>query len=263
MSATSSAPVVEIEALSKDFGGLRAIDNLSLDVRPGEILGIVGPNGAGKSVLINLITGFYRASAGTIRFKGHDISVMPRHQISRLGITRTFQNIRLFRRMSVLENVLVANKRHAISPFASLFGFGRKDRDIEQAMECIELMGLAARCNQLAGALAYGDARRLEIARALAGEPRLILLDEPAAGMNEEETAALIDDVRASRARVEAIVLVEHDMTLIRALSDRMVAIDYGRKMAEGTTEEVFADPIFNQAYLGLEADAHTARAAR
>jgi branched-chain amino acid transport system ATP-binding protein len=248
-----TASVIAIDAISKDFGGLRAIDNLSLEVRSGEILGIVGPNGAGKSVLINLITGFYRVSAGAIHFKGRDISGLSRHAISRLGITRTFQNIRLFRRMSVLENVLVANKRHAISPFASLFGMRR--RDVDQAMEFISFMGLAERADQLAGTLAYGDARRLEIARALAGEPHLLLLDEPAAGMNEEETAALIDDIRASRARVAAIVLVEHDMTLIRELSDRMVAIDYGRKMAEGSTEEVFADPTFNKAYLGLETE--------
>lgn len=249
-------PVVAIEALCKDFGGLRAIDDLSLEVRQGEILGIVGPNGAGKSVLINLITGFYQATSGTIRFKERAITGLSRHAISRLGITRTFQNIRLFKRMSVLENVLVANKRHARAPFAALFGFGHRRRDIEQAMEFIDLMGLASRADQLAGTLAYGDARRLEIARALAGEPRLLLLDEPAAGMNEEETAALIDDIRASRARVDAIVLVEHDMTLIRELSDRMLAIDYGRKMAEGTTEEVFTNPVFTKAYLGLEPDA-------
>ncbi len=253
--STRPADIVAIVAISKDFGGLRAIDDLSLEVCSGEILGIVGPNGAGKSVLINLITGFYRVSAGKISFKGRDISGLSRHAISRLGITRTFQNIRLFRRMSVLENVLVANKRHAASPFASLFGMRRNRRDIDQAMEFIDFVGLSERADQLAGTLAYGDARRLEIARALAGEPRLLLLDEPAAGMNEEETAALIDDIRACRQRVEAIVLVEHDMTLIRELSDRMVAIDYGRKMAEGTTAEVFANPIFTKAYLGLESD--------
>jgi branched-chain amino acid transport system ATP-binding protein len=130
---SASMPVVAIEALCKDFGGLRAIDDLSLEVRQGEILGIVGPNGAGKSVLINLITGFYQATSGTIRFKERAITGLSRHAISRLGITRTFQNIRLFKRMSVLENVLVANKRHARAPFAALFGFGHQRRDIEQA----------------------------------------------------------------------------------------------------------------------------------
>jgi len=249
-----TAPLIEIEALSKSFGGLQAIDGLSFEVRQGEILGIVGPNGAGKSVLINLITGFYRPSGGAIRYLGQDITRLPRHRISRLGIARTFQNIRLFRRMTVLENVLVASKRHAGAPFAAVFSFGRERADVHRAMELLTLMGLSGRADQLAGTLAYGDARRLEIARALYGRPQLLFLDEPAAGMNEEETAELIEDVRSSRSLLKAIVLVEHDMTLIRELSDRMLAMDYGRKMAEGATEAVFSDPVFVKAYLGLEA---------
>jgi branched-chain amino acid transport system ATP-binding protein len=156
--------------------------------------------------------------------------------------------------MSVLENVLVANKRHAGAPFAAVFSFGRERADVDRAMELLALMRLSARADQMAGTLAYGDARRLEIARALYGRPQLLFLDEPAAGMNEDETAELIEDVRGSRSLLKAIVLVEHDMTLIRELSDRMLAMDYGRKMAEGATEAVFSDPVFVKAYLGLEA---------
>jgi branched-chain amino acid transport system ATP-binding protein len=252
--SVTQTPLIEVARLGKSFGGLRAIDGLSLDVRAGEILGIVGPNGAGKSVLVNLITGFYRPSEGTIRFLGRDITRLGRHEISRLGIARTFQNIRLFRRMTVLENVLVADRRHAKSPFAAVFGFARQQREVAGAMEMLALMGLADRADRMAGTLPYGDARRLEIARALAGRPKLLFLDEPAAGMNEEETAELVADIRTCRPLLEAVVLIEHDMTLIRELSDRMVAMDYGRKMAEGATEEVFSNPVFVKAYLGLEA---------
>ena len=246
-----SGVLVTVAGLAKQFGGIRAIDDLSLEIRAGEILGIVGPNGAGKSVLLNLMTGFYAPSAGSIRFDGQEIGALPRHRISRIGIGRTFQNIRLFKRMTVLENVLVADKRNAIAPFASVLA--RRTQGVDAAMELVRLMGLAARADQLAGTLAYGDARRLEIARALAGKPRLLLLDEPAAGMNEEETAALVENVRAARPRVEAIVLIEHDMSLIRTLSDRIVLMDYGRKLVEGPTETVFNDPVFTRAYLGLE----------
>jgi len=255
VNAAAPGAIVEVKALTKRFGGLVAIDNLSLEIRTGEILGIVGPNGAGKTALINVLTGFYRATTGTIRFTGRDITRLPRHRISRLGIARTFQNIRLFRRMSVLENVMVADKRHAIAPIKALFRRGHAQADVARAMALLDLMGLADRADHPAGGLAYGDARRLEIARALAGGPRLLFLDEPAAGMNEEETEELVADVRKCRAMVEAIVLVEYDMALIRDLSDRLIAMDFGRKMAEGTTEQVFADPIFMRAYLGLEPD--------
>jgi branched-chain amino acid transport system ATP-binding protein len=179
------ASLIEVAKVGKSFGGLRAIDDLSLEVRTGEVLGIVGPNGAGKSVLVNLITGFYRPNEGVIRFLGRDITRLGRHEISRLGISRTFQNIRLFRRMTVLENVLVADKRHAKAPFAAVFCFGHRQREIAAAMDLLDLMGLADRADRMAGTLPYGDARRLEIARALAGRPKLLLLDEPAAGMNE------------------------------------------------------------------------------
>ena len=252
--AAASAAILQVIGLTKAFGGLLAIDNLTLDIRSGETLGIVGPNGAGKTAFINVVTGFYPATRGEIWFRGQDLTGLPRHRISRLGVARTFQNIRLFKRMTVLENVLVADKRHAAAPLASLWAFSPARRDIEHALSLLDVMGLADGADRLAGTLAYGDARRLEIARALAGAPKLLFLDEPAAGMNEAETDELIEDVRKCRGLVEATVLVEHDMTLIRELSDRLIAFDFGRKMAEGTTEEVFNNRLFMKAYLGIEA---------
>ena len=249
-----SSPVLEVVALRKIFGGVRALDGIDLDVREGEILGIVGPNGAGKTALINTITGFYRASEGMIRFLGKDITAEPLHSIGRLGIARTFQNIRLFRRMTVLETVMVANKHYAARPLSAYFAWGQRSAAIAEAMDFIELMGLADKADQRAGSLPYGEARRLEIARALAGKPLLLLLDEPAAGMNETETARLVEDIQTARPRVKAIALIEHDMSLIRALSDRIVAMDYGRKIAEGTPDEVLSHPDVKKAYLGEDA---------
>lgn len=248
-----SAPVLEIEALTKSFGGIQAIDGVSLNVNDGEILGIVGPNGAGKTVLINMVSGFYRPTSGSIRFFGEAIDRMPLHKIGRLGIARTFQNIRLFKRMTALENVLTAIKRHASHPILAAFAFAPSRQGLDEAMELLDLMGLTARANQSAGELPYGDARRLEIARALASEPKLLLLDEPAAGMNEQETAELIQDIQKVRHRLRAIALIEHDMTLIRALSDRIIAMNYGRIVAEGSAAEVLAHPEVVESYLGTE----------
>ena len=249
-----STPVLEVVALRKIFGGVKALDGIDLEVREGEILGIVGPNGAGKTALINTITGFYSASEGMIRFLGRDITSESLHGIGRLGIARTFQNIRLFRRMTVLENVMVANKRYAARPLSAYFAWGGRRTAITEAMEFLDLMGLADKADQRAGGLPYGEARRLEIARALAGRPSLLLLDEPAAGMNETETARLVEDIQTARPRVKAIALIEHDMSLIRALSDRIVAMDYGRKIAEGAPDEVLSHPDVKKAYLGEDA---------
>jgi len=245
--------VLTVTGLCKHFGGVRALDGLDLHVRPGEILGIVGPNGAGKTALINTITGFYRATSGCIALHGTEITSLPMHRIGQLGVGRTFQNIRLFKRMSVLENVLVAYKQNATHLFRSLFRSGSNRAEQEQAMRWLELLQLAEKANHPASSLSYGDARRLEIARALAGEPRLLLLDEPAAGMNESETRQLIDDIQQLRLKVGAILLVEHDMDLIRKLSDRLVAMDYGKKIAEGTPGEVLRHPEVLKAYLGAD----------
>lgn len=252
----SSQSILTIRDLSKHFGGVKALDGINIEVNSGELLGIIGPNGAGKTALINTITGFYRATTGSIELDATEISQLPMHQIGRLGISRTFQNIRLFKRMSVLENVLVAFKSYTNKPIRSFFHFGGASRaDIEQAMDLLKLMQLADRPNVLASSLSYGDARRLEIARALAGKPKLLLLDEPAAGMNETETRQLTRDIQSIRNQVPAIMLVEHDMTLIRSLSDRIVAMDYGKKIAEGSAEEVLNHPEVLRAYLGVDSE--------
>ncbi|HVM77812.1 MAG TPA: ABC transporter ATP-binding protein [Stellaceae bacterium] len=242
---------LDVDAVCKSFGGIQALTDVSFEVRGGEILGLIGPNGAGKSVLINVVSGIYPPDSGTLRFRGSDITRLSSHMLGRLGIARTFQNIRLFRRMTVLENVLVAEKRHLLRPFSSVLGFGTRRAEIEAAMAGLARMHLADRAEQLAGTLAYGDARRLEIARALAGEPRLLFLDEPAAGMNERETEALKEDIARVRGAVDAIVIVEHDMELLRGLASRMVALDYGRKIAEGTPQEVLSNPQVVETYLG------------
>ncbi len=253
-----SVPLLVTNGLSKSFGGLKALSNVSITVERGEILGIIGPNGAGKSVLINLITKFYAPTAGTLQFGGEDVSAFSRLQMARSGVARTFQNIRLFKRMTVLENVLVADPLTTASPFRS--AVLRKSR-LERAVALLDLMRLTDLSDQVAGSLPYGAARRLEIARALATGPRLLLLDEPAAGMNEEETAALAEDIGKARERVEGILLVEHDMSLIRALSSRLVALIAGMKVAEGSVASVLSDPQVIEAYLGP--DEETADAER
>ncbi len=248
-----TAPVVEVSALSKSFGGLRALADVTFDVRPGEILGIIGPNGAGKTALINTVSGFYRPDSGTVRFDGSDVTRLSMHRIGRLGIARTFQNIRLFRRMTALENVMVAAPHCATAPFRSILRWQRR-RDIAAALETLAAVGLADQADRLAGGLAYGDARRLEIARALAAAPRLLMLDEPAAGMNEDESASLVEDITKLRPRLAAIVLIEHDMTVVRSLADRLLALDAGRVIAEGTPDSVLRHPQVVEAYLGGEA---------
>lgn len=249
----TASPLLQVQSLTKAFGGLRALDGIDINVFPGEIVGLVGPNGAGKTALINTITGFYRATSGAIHFKGTDITALPLQQIGRIGISRTFQNIRLFKRMTVLENAMTAYKPFVAHPLRSLVSFAGQRRAKEQAMQWLTLLQLANKPNQLASSLSYGDARRLEIARALVGTPDLLLLDEPAAGMNDAETSRLAEDILAVRKHVQAILLIEHDMTLIRHLSDRLIAMDYGRKIAEGKPSEVLSHPEVLKAYLGSD----------
>jgi branched-chain amino acid transport system ATP-binding protein len=244
--------VLVVEGLSKSFRGLNALDSVSLNVRSGEILGLMGPNGAGKSVFINVVTGLYPADAGTIHYGGRNVTGLASYELARLGIARTYQNIRLLRRMTVLENVLVATKEHIDRPLRSFCVWNQRSF-VTAAKRLLEQFHLVDKSDWLAGSLAYGEARRLEIARALAGKPSLLFLDEPAAGMNERETEELSSTIRASHKFVEAIVIIEHDVAMMRNLPHRLIVLDSGRKIAEGRPNDVLAQSNVIEAYFGTD----------
>ena len=244
-------PLLDVRAICMRFGGVTALDDLTLCLDAGDVLGLVGPNGAGKTAFVNCVTGFYTLSSGSILFEGREISHLPLHRRGRLGIARTFQNIRLFRRMSVAENVACALREHVDHPLRSLLHFGGSAKFRSAALDLLARVRLADKADQLAGSLPYGEARRLEIARALATRPKLLFLDEPSAGMNEEETSELLGDLRGNMDLVGSIIVIEHDIAFIRAISTRVVAMDYGRKIAEGTSDEVFSHPQVVEAYIG------------
>ncbi len=251
--------LLEVEALSMDFGGVRAVDDLSFAVAPRTIHSIIGPNGAGKTTLFNLITGVYRPSEGRVRFEGADVTGEPPHALAARGISRTFQNLQIFHNMTVLENVMVGRHRYADTRFlATLFrspAVVRSDRACrEKARELLEFVGLGEHEGSNADSLPYGGLKRLEIARALATEPRLLLLDEPAAGCNARETQAIADLIHKVADAGITVVLVEHDMHLVMGISDRILVLDSGRRLAEGSAEEVRANQDVVAAYLGGDA---------
>ena len=255
-----SPPILDIRHLCVDFGGLRAVDDFTLLIGKTEIAGLIGPNGAGKTTVFNLLTNVYKPTQGKILLNGQDTRGKSMHELNRLGIARTFQNIRLFSGMTVEDNVKVGMSHgYTDGVFTDMFrlpGWWRTERRQHvRALELLDLFNLTDKADALAGNLPYGDQRRLEIVRALASEPKLLLLDEPAAGMNPSETHELLDDIRMLRDRFNiAIMLIEHDMNLVMGICEGIAVLNYGKIIAKGTPKEIQSNPVVIEAYLGEEA---------
>jgi ABC-type branched-subunit amino acid transport system ATPase component len=252
------SPLLDVDRLTIKFGGVVALDDVSFDIKPGEILGLIGPNGAGKTTAFNVITGVYQATSGTVTFDGTVLRKKKRYQITKLGIARTFQNIRLFPSMTALDNVLVGADAHSkVGILRAIFRtpyFRRRERESrEEARALLKFVGVDGRAEEFSTNLSYGDQRRLEIARALATRPKLICLDEPAAGFNPAEKQRLMQLIRDIRDAGNTVLLVEHDMKLVMGVCDRIVVLEFGKKVAEGTPAEIQANPVVIAAYLGVE----------
>ncbi len=252
--------IMEIKNLSVKFGGLVALDDVSFTIKRGEILGLIGPNGAGKTTCFNVMTGVYKPTSGQVLLEGQSIGGKLRHQITRLGLARTFQNIRLFGEMTALENVVVGlDARHKTSVVGALLRLPRHRREertaIERGMALLEFVGIADDAAMLSRHLSYGHQRRLEIARALATDPKVLCLDEPAAGFNPAEKEDLMALIRAIRSDGYTVLLIEHDMKLVMGVTDRIVVLEFGKKLADGLPVEIRNDPRVVAAYLGEPED--------
>ncbi|KLU66978.1 lipopolysaccharide export system ATP-binding protein LptB [Desulfosporosinus acididurans] len=252
--------MLKIESLSKSFGGLKAVSNLNIDIKDGELIGLIGPNGAGKTTVFNLITGVYEPTEGEILFRERKIGGLKPYQVTHRGIARTFQNIRLFADLTVIDNVKIAYHQHAkyssLGAILRLPSYFKGEAEMEnKALELLKVFHLEGKAKEAAKNLPYGEQRRLEIARALAAEPKLLLLDEPAAGMNPQETHELMELIRWIRDTFKlTILLIEHDMSLVMGVCERIYVLDYGTIIAQGGPDEIKSNPKVIEAYLGEEA---------
>ena len=252
--------LLEVKQLTKHFGGLTAAGDVTLELNEGELVGLIGPNGAGKTTLFNLLTGVYEPSEGTVTLDGHLLNGKTPYKIASLGLSRTFQNIRLFKDLTVLENVLIAfsnhHKQHVLASFLRLPAFYKNEEELKsKALDLLKIFDLDGDADTLAKNLAYGQQRRLEIVRALATEPKILFLDEPAAGMNPQETAELTELIRRIKDEFKiTIMLIEHDMNLVMEVTERIYVLEYGRLIAHGTPDEIKNNKRVIEAYLGGEA---------
>lgn len=257
MSENTNTPMLEVKNLCIQFGGLKAVDSLNLTIYKGQLYGLIGPNGAGKTTVFNMLTGVYKPTSGSITLDGQNITGKPPAQINRDGIARTFQNIRLFKDMSVLDNVKVGlhnqKKYSVIEGVFRLPRYFKEEKEMDaRATELLKVFELDGEKDTLASNLPYGKQRKLEIARALATNPKLLLLDEPAAGMNPNETAELMDTIRFVRDNFDmTILLIEHDMKLVSGICEKVTVLNFGQELAQGVTTEVLNDPKVITAYLG------------